>query len=323
MNARLKLECAHNRQVELHGLAKAGTYLKWDQVMSADRDWTSLMFGMSPQVLSFALNAQSMTLADPSNLRRWGITPLALCPLCRKPNTTYKHIINGCPVSLSNGTYKWRHDNVLRVLHHYLSCLVSKFNSRQPTSIDVTFHGINFVRPGVQPVRQIPKGKRTSSLLSVANDWELAIDDITGKVHFPSVLSLDSLQRPDILFVSHSRRTLIWAELTVPLEERTIDSRIKKTEKYNSLANSIRLKGWTLHSFTIEIGSLGFPAPTLHTLLLKLGFLKSQCKKIIKRCSLIALRSSYYIWCSRHFQDWNPPALFSSVGEAAEEVLPC
>ena len=321
VSAQLKLECAHNRRVELHGLAKAGTYLKWDQVMNADRDWSAHMFGMSPKVLSFALNAQSMTLADPSNLRRWGITPLSHCHMCSKPNTTYKHIINGCPVSLFKGRYKWRHDNVLGVLQQYLPKLVAHFNSRQPIRKSMTFKQIHFVSAGAQPVRQNSKGKCSTSLLSVANDWELSIDDITGKVQFPAVLSLDSLQRPDILFVSHSTCTLIWAELTVPLEERVIHSQIKKTEKYNSLATAIRLKGWTLHPFTVEIGSLGFVAPTMYSFLSKVGFSRPQCKTIIKRASLIALRSSFYIWCSRQFLDWDPPALLSKAGESAEELL--
>ena len=159
------------------------------------------------------------------------------------------------------------------------------------------------------------------TLLSMANDWQLCIDDVTGKVSFPAVLNLDTHQRPDITIVSLSQRIIIWAELTVPIEERVVQSQIKKCQRYNSLAASIMQKNWAVHAFTIEVGSIGFVAPSLRYFLSRLGRPKSQLKWMINRASLITVRSSYYIWASRMFVDWDPPSLFSNVGHDAEDSM--
>ena len=50
------------------------------------------------------------------NLQRWRLRPDAKCPLCDNPWPTVQHILNGCPVSLAQGKYTWRHDSALKIL---------------------------------------------------------------------------------------------------------------------------------------------------------------------------------------------------------------
>ena len=66
--------------------------------------------------LSFLLRAGSDTLPTPLNLRRWRLRPDAKCPLCSNQWPTVQHILNGCPVSLAQGRYTWRHDSALKIL---------------------------------------------------------------------------------------------------------------------------------------------------------------------------------------------------------------
>ena len=81
---------------------------------------------------------------------------------------------------------------------------------------------------------------------------------------------------------------MIWAELTVPLEENVIDAEIRKTERYLKLANSLRSKRqpWTVHPFTIEVGSIGWVANSTSKFIRSLGFNRQQSKWIKKRISL-------------------------------------
>ena len=74
------------------------------------------MKGLPAGQLSFLLRAGSDTLPTPLNLRRWRFRSDAKCPLCANPWPTTQHILNGCPVSLSQGRYTWRHDNALKKL---------------------------------------------------------------------------------------------------------------------------------------------------------------------------------------------------------------
>ena len=62
------------------------------------------------------------------------------------------------------------------------------------------------------------------------------------------------------MIYSQLRKIMIWAELTVPLEENVIDAAIRKTWRYLELAITLRSKGWTVNPFTIEVGSIGWVA---------------------------------------------------------------
>ena len=48
----------------------------------------------------------------PLNLKRWKYRLDAKCHLCGSYRPTTAHILNGCPISLEQGRYTWRHDSV-------------------------------------------------------------------------------------------------------------------------------------------------------------------------------------------------------------------
>jgi hypothetical protein len=127
-------EEAHKRKIELLALARNSDFVKWDERLYSDRDWTSQIFGMSPKLLAFTLNGQANTLPSPSNLRRWGFhSSTHHCPLCGKLAAA-KHTLSNCVVALKGGRSKWKHDNVLRVIYPDLVGLVHAANRSTPKS---------------------------------------------------------------------------------------------------------------------------------------------------------------------------------------------
>jgi hypothetical protein len=291
--------------------------VKWDEDMTTNRDWTSQIFGMSPRLLAFTLNGQTNTLPSPSNLRRWGFhRSTHHCILCGKLGTTAKHTLSNCPVALKGGRYKWRHDNVLRTLYPDLLGLVNATHRSPPKSRPST-HRQPFVKAGAKPyVNKTPRCR--TSVLDLANDWILLVDDVPIRTIFPPCTGVDTLERPDIIIYSKSANIVIWGELTVPLEENMDAARIRKRKKYSesnpksnvlSLADECRRNNWTVHDFTFEVGSLGWVGYSTRQFLTKLGFKSSQLKWLLNRTSRIAMRSSYLIWCCRKERSWEPPVL--------------
>ena len=59
-------------------------------------------------------------LSNTANLVRWRYRTDPKCPLCRYRFPTTKHILNACPIALSQDCYTWRHDNILRKLLVFL-----------------------------------------------------------------------------------------------------------------------------------------------------------------------------------------------------------
>lgn len=278
--------------------------MKWDKIQSTNRDWSGQIFLMPPETLSFCLNQQAGTLPSPSNLRRWGADRAAWnCPLCGKFGATAKHVLSNCYVALNQGRYTWRHDEILAILAKHLFGLVKTANRATPRSHPTPAIAKSFVRAGTRTTSQRSKYKHRT-LLEQATDWIVLIDGIPKRTVFPQCTGVDSSLRPDIIIFSPSKKIMIWAELTVPLEENVIDAEIRKTKRYLELAQSVRSKNWTVYPFTIEVGSIGWVADSTSKFIRSMGFNRQQSKWIKKQISLSASRSSFLIWCSRFNKKW-------------------
>ena len=307
-----KREEAHKRKVKLLALARNSDFVKWDEDMTTNRDWTSQIFGMSPHLLVFTLNGQANTLPSPSNLRRWGLhSSTHHCILCGRFSVTAKHTLSHCPVALKSGRYKWRHDNVLPTLYPDLVGLVNAAN-RAPPKPRPSTHSQPFVRAGAKPYSH--KAPRTTScILDSANDWILLVDDVPVRTVFPPYTGVDTSERPDCIIYSKSAKIIAWGELTVPLEENISAAATRKRNKYSvsngkklSLADQCRRNEWIVHDFTFEIGSLGWVGHSTRRFLSKLGFKNSHVKWLMNRISRTTMRSSYHIWCCRKERSWEP-----------------
>ena len=54
-------------------------------------------------------------LPHKSNLVRWHLAVYNCCPLCSRQQTL-SHVLSDCPVSLEQGRYTWRHDQILSII---------------------------------------------------------------------------------------------------------------------------------------------------------------------------------------------------------------
>ena len=140
-----------------------------------------------------------------------------------------------------------------------------------------------FVRAGAKPPAH--KGPQpVASLLDLANDWILLVDDVPRRTVFPLCTGVSTSERLDVIVYSKATKTVIWGELTVPLEENIEAASNRKSKKYSksdgksndlSLADECKRNGWVVHDFTFEVGSLGWVAHSTRQFLYKLGFRSS------------------------------------------------
>ena len=106
--------------------------------------------------LSFLVRAAYDTLPCPRNLAQW-FGSEGKCFLCSKDNAGLQHMLSGCNIALTQGRFRWRHNQVLRKLAEQLErCRVRANNSSDPRQ-----QNIAFIKPG--EVRQKTRGGEVST----------------------------------------------------------------------------------------------------------------------------------------------------------------
>ena len=65
--------------------------------------------------MKFLLNSLTNTLPTQDNLKLWGKTFSDKCHLCKNRDSTM-HCLNGCKVSLNQGRFTWRHNNIVNYI---------------------------------------------------------------------------------------------------------------------------------------------------------------------------------------------------------------
>ena len=283
----------------------AGSFCRWENLIPSTINWNYRILNMSEAELSFVLNAQTQTLPDPSNLRRWSCNVHARCLVCGKPNSTAGHVTNCCPTALKQGRYSWRHDNLLCTLVPILKGLVATKNHKK--SLLRSEH-IRFVPVGTPQRRK--SCAAPLSLLDSANDWQFQVDLKANPLIFPPATGVTTGLRPDIVIWSVSTKTVIWGELSCPLEELILDAHVRKKQKYLNLEIACHCKRWKVHAFPFEVGSIGFVGHSCRKFLSAIGLRGSRQKAIILELSSVARRSSFHLWQCRRSRSWVSPPLY-------------
>ena len=85
--------------------------------------------------------------------------------------------------------------------------------------------------------------------------------DLGHRLAFPEIIQTNL--RPDILIWSQQGKKMVMIELTVPWEERCLEAHEWKKDKYASLADDVRAKGWSVWVLPVEMGCRGFPAQSM------------------------------------------------------------
>ena len=280
------------RVVKMTSLAKQGVHTKWE--VPERRLTQQDIISMSEIRIRFLVKAVYDLLPTPENKNLWFGTE-EMCKLCGGKGTL-PHILNGCSVALSQGRYKWRHDQVLREVAKYTDAR-RKFCNSNPKP------------PKTKEIRFVKKGEKTTHTetetrcyLDSASDWRLIVD-LDGRLKVPEEVAVTDM-RPDMLLISEETKKVGIVELTVPGEERIEVSGELKRTKYAGLQEEGRKNGWLVQTWAIEIGCRGFPAASMATFLKEIGINGNERRRKLNRLGEIAENASRAIWRWSHFKSW-------------------
>ena len=99
----------------LDTLLKQGEYLKFAQQEECDPSWKSILYNLPKGTMKFILNSLTHTLPTQDNLKLWGKAFSDKCNLCKNRDST-SHCLSGCKVSLDQGRFTWRHNNIVNFI---------------------------------------------------------------------------------------------------------------------------------------------------------------------------------------------------------------
>ncbi len=285
-------------------LAVQSAWTNWDDLIQVDLKWTEMMYGFSPNMLSFWLNSIQNTLPDPTNLRRWGKQKTANCSLCNWKNCSLIHIICGCKTALDQGRISWRHDSILANIVKHIKETRQK-NRLNPCK-QIVQHPIpiKFVKKGVKPKK---RKKERTSYWGKHDDWKVLMDTRQSQYHVPPTIASTS-QRPDVCVYSEKAKKVCFIELTSPAEENIQIWKLKKRQKYMDLVEEAKTNGYSACCRTIEVGARGFVSKSSMNVFSMFGVGEKQRSTIRREMSKIAIRCSHFIWINRDNPKWSHPA---------------
>ena len=241
---------------------KQGAAVALFDVMDSDQSWKSCIHGLSESAYSFVLNSMCDSLPTNNNLKLWNKVLSSQCKLCDAFKETIMHVLNACPRMLDR--YKWRHDNVLHVLHEFvLECYKDKSNCEVLCDIVIQNGHI-----------QSDQYKKT-----IPDDVYL------------------TAERPDLVIVDRSGKRVVIVELTIPFEQNFQKAYTRKAARYRLLIAGIEEQGFTCNYFSFEIGSRGIVYQGTSAILREItGAQRKDVKEQITKLSKCAMKCSYVIF---------------------------
>ena len=282
------------RRSKMVGLSQQGAWTRWENTLRRKVTWSDF-WRADFYNIRFLVQSVYDTLPSPANLHIWGKSDTPSCPLC-VGRGSLQHILSGCPRALSDGRYRWRHDQVLGTIADIFTSAIraSSYNPKKKK--------INFVRAGENP----PSIQKTKAcLLSTAPDWQLRVD-LGSRLKFPEQIISTTL-RPDMVMFSESTKHVTMWELTVPWEGNMEEAHERKLAKYQELVENCRFRGWRASCYPIEVGCRGFSGSSLCKSLTGLGLTGAQKRKALKEITKSAERASKWLWIKRA-STWNAAA---------------
>ena len=272
------------RRVKMVSLAQQGAHTRWEvpEKKLSHRE----IISRSETSIKFLVKAVYGLLPTPSNKNKWfGMEET--CKLCGG-NGTQVHILSGCKVALAQGRYRWRHDQILRVIAHGVDMKRLNHN-KQPRIVEKK---IQFVKEGEK--KTAIQKRMPHSYLDGAVDWKLMVD-LDGNLKFPRQVAITN-QRPDMILVSEGTRRIGLIELTVPSEERIEVSGELKRAKYAPLQEEGKANGWNVQVWAVEVSCIGFPATSMASFLKDIGIAGGERTRLLKKIGEEAENTSRMIW---------------------------
>lgn len=167
-----------------------GGWTMWETIVNRSISWSDLC--KIPQArLSFLIRSTYSTLPCPRNLHQW-FSNEESCPLCNAPKASLQHILSVCKTALSQGRYRWQHNQVLKKLVEVLE--VSRQDTNRGFPPVAECH-IQFLRQGGSAESTRPRAP--TQLLYPGKEWNMRVP-LTGS------------------FSSTAAKTVLLIELTIP-----------------------------------------------------------------------------------------------------------
>ena len=159
-----------------------------------------------------------LILSQPKiTLVAWGKRINTKCALCGNKETL-QHVLNNCKTMLDQGRYTWRHNSVLRIIMDTLK--------------DVS-----------------------------DQSWSLFYCDLAGAKKIAGTTIppdiLPTQQRPDLVLINESSKSIIIIELTIPFEQNIHKAHERKLNKYAGLTSDLQEQGYDTKLLCVEVGSRG------------------------------------------------------------------
>ena len=285
-------------RLHLVGCAQQGQCLDWQEVVVERKLSWKEIWRWEPARTSFLVKSTYDVLPSAANLVRWGITDDEKCK-CGQYGSL-RHTLSNCDLGLKGGRYKWRHDQVLRVISKALEEKIDKINSgkvpQKEVLKEVRFHPEGGAYPeGGGSGRVKRKDKRWEG------KWRIATD-IDQLLVFPIVATL---QRPDIVIWNEERKIVHLLELTVPWESNMDDAEERKEERYEGLVDTCVEQGWTASHSHLGVGARGYvDKKLLHLFRSEMGFSPIEVKQLREQVQEAAEKASLFIWLKRDDGTW-------------------
>ncbi|XP_067284127.1 uncharacterized protein [Pseudorasbora parva] len=284
----VRVAVEEERASRMVGMRQQGAWTRWENAVDRKVTWAEL-WKAEPHRLRFLIQAVYDVLPSPSNLFSWGLVESPACTLCLRRGTL-EHILSCCPKALGEGRYRWRHDQVLKVIANTISCGIDHCKRLRPVK-----NTIAFVRAGDKP--PLAARATSSGLLATARDWELKAD-LGKQLKFPEAVATSTL-RPDMLLISETSKQIVLLELTVPWEDRIEEANERKRAKYAELVEECRNNGWRARCEPIEVGCRGFAGQSLCRAYNILGIIGASKRRAIKEVTESAEVASRWLWIKR------------------------
>ena len=246
--------------------SKQGCAVELLDVMDSDQSWNSCLLGLSQPTYCFLLNSMSDSLPTNCNLKLWNKTLSSHCKACDAEKETLLHVLNACPRMLDR--YKWRHDNVLNLLHEFV-CESYKDNADVDVLCDLVIS--NGIIQSDQCQQTIPDSVYLTA------------------------------ERPDLVIFNRSRKRIVILELTIPFEQNFQKAYTRKADRYKALVAGIEERDISCDYFSVEIGSRGIVHQGTSAILREItGAQRREVKERITKLSKCAIKCSYVIFRDRH-----------------------
>lgn len=190
---------------------------------------------------------------------------------------TLRHILTICKVSLSQGRYTWRHNQVLKCL---AAAIELKRTSTNSTPLIISTEEMLFIRE---------QGWRwATSLVKIgqlegARDWKM-LADVGQRLTVPAEI-VTITQRPDLVLWSDALKSVYFIEITVFWEDATEEASERKRLQYAEMVDDAQQHGWKVSVHPLENGCRSFKATSTVKLLKELGILGQTLRQTIKQVS--------------------------------------